>query len=50
MNEVGTLSLNECDITNKDTPKIYLFLTNTDAFYDKYCRNLDNFKLFVKKS
>ena len=29
------------DITNKDTPKIYLFLTNTDAFYDKYCRNLE---------
>lgn len=37
------------DITNKDTPKIYLFLTNTDAFYDKYCRNLDNFKLREKR-
>lgn len=38
----------QSDITNNDTPKIYLFLTNADAFYDKYCRNLDAFKLREK--
>ena len=37
------------DITNKNTPKIYLFLTNADAFYDRYCRNLDDFKLREKR-
>lgn len=39
----------QSDITNNDTPKIYLFLTNADAFYDKYCRNLDAFKLREKR-
>ncbi len=35
--------LSDFQITEGSFPKIYLFLTNPESFYIKYCQNIDNF-------
>lgn len=35
--------LSDFHITEYTHPKIYLFLTNPESFYLKYCQNIDNF-------
>lgn len=39
----------DAQIDKVNTPKIYLFLTDVDSFYKKYCKSLDVFKLREKR-
>lgn len=42
-NDKITKILSDFQITEGSFPKIYLFLTNPETFYIKYCQNIDNF-------
>lgn len=45
---------NKCEyfcaqINTTDTPKTFLFLSDIDLFYKKYCKSLEGFKLREKR-